>query len=379
MNARTMLCALLLAAAWPLAAGAAEAKKDVIVLLDGSERKVDSVDEETYASVKYTVSGRSDSVKAADVREVQYHDAPLAFKNATGLIASKKYKEALDQLKAAGAASGVRPWIKAYLSFLTAECYRGLGSSDPAYFVNAIEAYDQLLKEVPFTRFLPAALFQKGVCQRRAAKYDDATKTFTQLVTEVSTKSLPTAWGLRGNIEAAQVKEEQGLWDEAEQKYESIRMEAKNAGEKNIENMATLRKGICKIKQKKFGEAKTYFERIRTEEEGERMRGKGETAASREVRAGAAIGLGYCFWNDKNWEEARTQFLNALVVCPSSDEFNAEALYNAGLCYEKLKDKEGSGALNRAKVLMSDLLERYPGSKWAKTARDAGYKVLETR
>jgi tetratricopeptide (TPR) repeat protein len=315
-------------------------------------------------------------VKAADVREVQYADAPVAFKSAMGLFGSKKFKEAIDQLKAAGAASGTGPWIKSYVPFYLGECYRGMGAADPSFFDLAVEQYDALLKDVPFTRFLPAALFAKGSCLRRAGKFDKAAAALTQLVTEVSTKSLPAFWGLRANIEAAQVFEEKGEFDQAEAKYRSVEQEAEGASEKTIANMARLRQGICKIKQKKFGEAKSYFEGIRNKEEAGRAEGKSETFASREVRAGAAIGLGYCLMNDKNFEEARAQFLQAVVVCPSSDDFNAEALYHAGLCYEKLKDKE-SGALERARHHMSDLLKRYPGSRWAKPARDAGYKELD--
>ncbi|MHC4780467.1 MAG: tetratricopeptide repeat protein, partial [Planctomycetota bacterium] len=96
---------------------------------------------------------------------------------------------------------------------------------------------------------------------------------------------------------------------------------------------------------------------------------------AREIRAGASIGMGHCYLNDKNYEDARHWFLKAVVV-NFSDEFGPEALYHAALCYDQLKSKE-PGAKDRAKRLYSDLISRFPNSEWAKEAVRKGFKDLK--
>ncbi|MHC4779198.1 MAG: tetratricopeptide repeat protein, partial [Planctomycetota bacterium] len=319
----------------------AEKKKDIILLTDGGEKKVDKVEEENYASVTYSVSGRKVKVPAGEVKEVLYYDAPQTFRNGVGLMNSKKYKEAIENLEKAEKSSNVREWVKVHSLFYIAECYRFRGLEDASNYETAVENYAKLLSAYPLTRFLPQALYYKGDAQTRAKKYDDADATFQKLVTEVNTKSLDEKWARMADIAQARVKEARGRFDEAFHKYTSIYNLAK-ATHPTIANMALLRKGICLLKQNKFRDAKKYFEDLgRT--------AKGEGALAREIKAGAAIGLGHCFINDKNYVKARHSFLQAVVV-HFSDEFSPEALFHAALCYDKLKGKE-KGAGDRAKWL----------------------------
>lgn len=369
MIAMTGLALLALAAVAPGAARAEEGApaKDTIVLTDGTERKVDKVTEENYASVKFTNAGRSDQVKSADVKEVIYADAPQSFRNGTGLMNSKKYEEAIESFEKAAKARVDGDWIKPYTLFYQAECQRLLGAFEPSRYETAADLYDTLLREVPLTRFLARALYYKGVCLRSAGKYAEADKTFQQLITEVNTKTLGERWARMADIAQARVKEAQGLYDEAYYKYNSIYELTKNS-DPTVANVAQLRKGHCLLKQKKFDDAKKYFQDLEKKAEG-------EGALARDIRAGAAIGLGHCFMNDKEIEEARHHFLQAMVV-QFSDELNPEAMYHAALCYEQLKDKEG-GAELRAKIIFSDLIRRYPSSEWSQKAKEKGYKVID--
>ncbi|MHC5079839.1 MAG: tetratricopeptide repeat protein, partial [Planctomycetota bacterium] len=299
-------------------------------------------------------------------KEIHYYDAPQAFRTAVGLVGSKKYREAIEQFDAAEGA-GAREWLKVHALFHKAECYRLLGAQDASNYDTAVEMYDALLKEAPLTRFLAPALYYKGVSLRNAKKYGEANKAFQQLITEVGTKSLEESWASKADIAQARVKEAQGLFDEAEPKYDSI-YQLNKSKDPAIANMALLRKGICKLKRKRYQEAKKYFEDLARKAEGEGMQ-------AREVRAGAAIGMGHCFYNDKNYLDARHWYLKAMVVY-FSDEFNPEAMFHAADCYEKLKGKE-KGAGERAKWIFSDLISRYPNSEWAKKAEGMGFKDLK--
>lgn len=340
-------------------------KDDVIVLTDGTVKKVTRIDEENYANVKFTSGGRQDSVKAADVKEITYGDAPQAFKNGLGLLNSKKYADAIKELLKAQKAAGVREWLKGYTLYFLGEASRRAGTTDPSAFESAVEYYDQLLKEVPFTRFLPQALYYKGECLMRMEKYSEANEVFNSLISEQARKGFDASWASMGQIAQAKVLEAQGHHDQAYHKYESIE---RMATDRDIKNMAKLRKGICLLAQKKYSEAKRYFQDLAESAEG-------ESSAAREVRGGASVGLGHCFINENKYAEARHHFLKAMVIFFSSDDFNTEAMFHAGLCYEKLKSSE-PGADFRAKLIFSDLIRRYPNSPWTKKAKEKGYKDL---
>jgi TolA-binding protein len=346
---------------------AAEGKKDLILLKDGGEKKADAVDKENYASVTYTTAGRSGKVKAGDVKEVLYHDAPQSFRNGVGLMNSKKFKDAIESFEKALKAPNVRDWIQVYARYHLGQCHRQLGMEDPSHFDTAVEQFDKLLKANPTTRFLPHALYAKGDALARGKKFEEANGTFQKLITEVNTKSLDERWGRMADIAQARVKEYQGRYDEAFHKYTSI-YNLTRSSDPAIANMALLRKGICLIKQKKFSDAKKYFDDLD-------KTAKGEGSMAREIKAGAAIGLGHCALNDKDYVNARHHFLKAVVV-HFSDEFGPEALYHAALCYDNLKKKE-PGAGVRAKWLFSDLIKRYPVSEWTKKAKGKGFKEIK--
>jgi len=70
----------------------AEDKVDIILLKDGTEKK-GKVEEENYASVTYSVSGRRAKINASDVKDVLYSDAPQSYRNGVGLMNSKKFKD----------------------------------------------------------------------------------------------------------------------------------------------------------------------------------------------------------------------------------------------------------------------------------------------
>ena len=304
---------------------------------------------------------------AGEVKEVVYYDSPQAYRDAKGMMNQKKFKDAIENFEKAGKASGVRDWVKVYTLYNIAECYRLLGMTDETNYATAAETYDALLKEHPLTRFLPAALYYKGESLTRAGKYKEANATFQRLVTEVGTKSLQESWGRKADLAQARVKEEQGLYDEAFAKYTSI-YNLNKSTDPTIANLALLRKGICLIEQKKFSEAKKYFQDLGRS-------AKGEGSLAREIKAGASIGMGHCLLNEKKYLDARHWFLTAMVV-HFSDEFGPEAIYHAALCYENLKSKE-PGADAHAKRLFSDLISRYPRSKWSKKAMEKGYKDLK--
>jgi len=362
------LAALFLLAAVPVTrAGEVKIeKKDIILLEDGTEKKVDAVQEENYASVTFKLGGQPRKIKASLVKEVIYYDAPQAYRNGRGMMNQKKFKDAIANFETAQRASGVRDWIKTYSVFNIAQCYRFLGMVDDSNFKTAAEYYDTLLKEAPLTRFLPAALYYKGEALTRAKKYAKADETFLRLITEVGTKSLDEKWSRLADLAQAKVKEAKGHFDEASAKYTSIYNLYKST-DPAVANMAQLRKGLCLIAQKKYRDAKKYFQNLGRS-------AKGEDALAREIKAGASIGMGHCFLNDKNYLEARHWFLDAMVV-NFSDEFGPQAMYHSALCYEHLKSKE-KGADAKAKLIFSDLIKRYPTSKWSKKARDKGYKEL---
>jgi TolA-binding protein len=345
---------------------AAERKRDMIILKDGTTKEVPSVLDENFANLRYRWGSKEERMPIRDVKQVVYHDAPGEWHNAMGLFASKKYQEALAEFDTAMNTGGVRTWIQQYALFYMAECNRKLGKNNRANYRTAIEKYEELLANVPETRFLPEAMYYIGDCHTQLENYDKAVAAFRKLQTEVSKKALTQSWALEADLAEGKVLELKEDFMAAFHKYNSIHTTASRMGLPNVASKALLRKGICLIKQNKFSEAERYFQDLY-------KNAKGEDKETRAVKGGACIGLGRCFLKKNDMTKARYWFLKSMVLYFSSEEFHPQAMYYAGLTYDELKKSE-KGAKEQAKRIFAELFRRYPKSTWARKAKSLGYK-----
>ena len=96
-----------------------------------------------------------------------------------------------------------------------------------------------------------------------------------------------------------------------------------------------------------------------------------------EVRAGAHLGLGLCYYQSESFQEARYEFLkvNALY---GNTEAHAEATFWAAKANLRRGDKEKNVKL-AAKLRFRQVLVLHPESRWADKAEEELIKLGESR
>ncbi len=333
---------------------------DTVIFRGGQKpRSKVTVTKETCQTVVFRSGGPNDPeappVKAEEVLNVVYGDAPDEFKVGETFRSGKRWAEAAAAYEKALGKKGVRDWLPVYGKFYLGECYRMLGEGDPASLDKAIGSYRELLTAKPDSRFLPEARYHLATCLRAKRDFAGAEAELRALDGEVSKFGLPKVWGVKTQMAFAGILESQGKWNEAEAKWAAL---ARSAGADfpAEANMAQMRQGLCMVEQQKFDAARSHFEGL--------VRQSKETEW--DVRAGAHLGLGKCYFQQKDFKKARFELLQVDALYGIAD-VHAEALFWAGRTNMMLEETEPQ-ARQAARLLFTAVLVRHPSSTWSKKA-----------
>ncbi|MCI0340305.1 MAG: tetratricopeptide repeat protein [Planctomycetales bacterium] len=340
---------------------AVPASADAVIFRGGQKpRQNVTVTKETCQTVVFK-SGGADApeappVKAEEVVNVVYADAPDEFKVAETFRSGKRWAEAAAAYEKALGKKGVRDWLPVYAKFYLGECCRIMGEGDPASLDKAIGAYREVLQLKPDSRFLPEARYYLAACLREKRDFSGADAELRTLDGEVSKYGLPKVWGVKTQMAAAESLEKQGKWNEAEAKWGAL---ARSAGaEFSAEaNVAQMRQGLCMVEQQKYDAARSHFEGL--------VRQSKDTEW--DVRAGAHLGLGKCWFQQKDFKKARFALLQVDALYGMAD-VHAEALFWAGRANMQLEETEPQ-ARQAARLLFTAVLVRHPSSTWSKKAQ----------
>lgn len=308
---------------------------------------------------------KEQSVKAAEVRTVIYEDAPEAFRVADQERGQKRWAAAAKGYEKALRAAGVRDWIKVYANFYLGECYRRLGAASAANYDTALQHYQAVLAQQRDCRMLAEVLYGLAQALRSKKDYATAEAKLAELSKAVSDHGLDSSWDFLAQLEAARLLEAQDRFGEAGAKYRALKTRA--GAPAAIANLAAMREGLCLVYGNKFDEARTHFNGLIKSSGNEEW----------DVRAGAHLGLGRCFYGEEKFAEARHEFLKVNAVYGNT-EAHAEATYWAAKSNLRLADKE-KGVKEMAKLQFSQVLLLHADSPFADKAEEELIKLGVSR
>ncbi|MSP15183.1 MAG: tetratricopeptide repeat protein [Myxococcales bacterium] len=342
-----------------LAAWRAPAPVDEIVLWRGDVIAGVTVIQESCDGLTFRKRGASgeQTIAAGTVRDVRYSKRSKWF--AAGDAAWK----AGDQSKAAGsyiaAAAAAKNWEKPHALFRVAECRRLSGQ-----FVEAITAYQELLRQVPATRFLGDCLERIAACERALGNIAAARKSYQELASPAASRKLGDRYPLLAALRLLELDEFAGGRDPAAALAAYLQLQASAIDHPDIANMARLRVGCLLLQRGEPDRARIYFEDVIKERE----------ASELVIVAGAYNGLGATFLAKEqrkpaDYDAALFPFLRTVFHYGdqlAGSELLAEALYQAGVC---LAARPGADDQESAKLLLRRCQDEFPASEWAKKAR----------
>jgi outer membrane protein assembly factor BamD (BamD/ComL family) len=308
---------------------------------------------------------KEQTVKAAEVRTILYEDAPEAFRVADQERGQKRWAAAAKGYEKAMRAAGVRDWIKVYGNFYLGECYRRLGSVADANYDTAIQHYKATLAQQPDCRILAEVLYGLAQAHRGKKDYASAETRLGELSKAVSDHGLDPSWDFRAQLEAARLLESQDRFGEAGAKYRALKGRAGVPAD--IANLATMREGLCLVYGNKFDEARSHFQGLV----------KSAGVEEWDVRAGAHLGLGLCFYREEKFVEARYEFLRVNAVYGNT-EAHAEATFWAAKANLRLTEKE-KGVTEMAKLQFTQVMLLHGDSPFADKAEEEMIKLGVSR
>jgi len=308
---------------------------------------------------------KEQTVKAAEVRTVLYEDAPEAFRVADQERGQKRWAAAAKGYEKALRAAGVRDWIKVYANFYLGESYRRLGTVAAANYDTAIQHYGAALSAQRDCRMLAEVVYGLAQALRGKKDYAAAGAKLGELSKAVSDHGLDPSWDFLAQLEAARLLEAQEQFGEAGAKYRALKGRA--GAPPAMANLAAMREGLCLVYGNKFDEARRHFQGLI------KSAGKDEW----DVRAGAHLGLGRCFYGEEKFAEARHEFLKVNAIYGNT-EAHAEATYWAAKSNLRLAEKE-KGAKETAKLHFSQVLVLHADSPFADKAEEELVKLGVSR
>jgi TolA-binding protein len=356
---RTRFVALLV-----LTMPAAALSQDRIVQKDGktipgpgASQRIE-VTEETIQQVTYTIAGvpTPQAVAASRVERVEYAKPSPEYNQ--GLQAMKKgeYEEAVEHLTKAAEAHDPS-WAKPYALFKIGQAYQASGE-----FERAVEAYNKLISALPRSRFVPEAKLNIAVTQFRKGDVSGARTALRTFKEEAASKGYAEEWANWATYWEIRLLENEKNYDEALTRYGALAAKVEKDTPR-LANECRLRIGGCHALKGDFTKAFDFYKAIvETKEEG-----------NPDLLAGARLGMGLSYFNQKNYVAARWEFLRAVVLSDQNPtavnaDTAAAALLYAGQCFELLKENEPDGPV-RAQKLFRECTRTYPGTVAAVEAK----------
>ncbi len=341
------------------------------ILQRGAQRPFKgSVLSEDVGKVKYKLENvpQPQELDAALVADIQYDDAPEPYVKGRELLRKGEAENAANSFRLALKAKTKNNWIAVYGNYYLGVSLQMLGSKDANKLKDAAATFAQLLKDSPDCRFLPDALQRQADALAASGDATGAAAVYDRLATVAREKKLGILWEAQAQVKKADAFASNGMTKEATAAYSQAGSFAEsNAAQQKDENVkqsllaivgrAQLSQGATLLRDKKYLEAKQFFERV--------AQGSNATA---EVVASALNGIGEVLLEEGKSHDALDQFARVRVRYYLVHEQAARATYFLGRSVLALKDAEPNGR-KKASDYFAEVIERYGDTPWADRAR----------
>ncbi len=351
------------------------ARADEIHFVDGRPPLAGvKVTAESLEKVEYKKAGvnQAQFIPADKVKAVNYERPGDDFTQAQKAEEDGDYENAANLYKAAANDDALknRSALRACAMFGAGVCFRKAGKLD-----ESLKALDELIATIPDSRYVPMALADKGLGYYESGKDEDARRTFAQLKKDATDKKYGEFWSRTADLHLLILQEEKDLKG-AFEGYQSL-VAATEANYPTISSQAKLRIGRVHVKNRKFDEARAFFQAILDNRQ----------SLPREVVAGAYNGLGNALLGkgqatekgdaekgtkgdraaaEKLYQEALYAFLRVVAQYEDVPQEQPEALYYAGQCFKQVKC---DGNTARSQQCLRRVVNEFPGTSWAEKAK----------
>ncbi|MBL8841595.1 MAG: tetratricopeptide repeat protein [Planctomycetes bacterium] len=358
------------ATALALSSAAPDALADEILQKGAKNPFKGTVLSEDLAKVKYKLDGvaQAQEIDSALVAEIFYDDAPEAFTKGRELLKKGDAENAVNSFRLALKSKTKNNWIAVHGNYQLGVALQMWGAKDASKLKEAATVFAQLLKDAPECRFMPDAL-RRGADALAAAKdAAGAAALYDRLAEVAQQKKLGILWEAEARIRKADAYVTAGMTKEAEAAYaaagsfaDSNAATQKDDATKRallaITGRSQLSQGAALLRNKKFGEARQFFEKVAM-----------SATAQSEVVAAALNGVGEVLLEEGKPRDALEQFARVRVQYYLAREETARATYFLGKSCLALKDAEPNGK-KKAADYFAEVVERYGDTPWADRAR----------
>jgi TolA-binding protein len=325
---------------------------------------------EDVSKVKYRLDNvpQPQEIDAALVAQVSYDDAPEAFVKGQEFLKKGDGENAVNSFRLALKSKTRGNWINVHGNYHLGVALQMWGAKDASRYKEAAATFAQLLKDAPECRFLPDALRRQGDALAASGDANGAAAVYDRLAQVARDRKLGILVEADSMIRKADAFARAGMSKEAEAAYGQAGSFAEsNAAQQKDETLkrqlqgiggkAQLSQGTALLRNKKFVEAKQFFERVAQ-----------APSSSPDVVAAALNGVGEVLLEQGNARGALDQFARVRVRHYLAREETARATYFLGKTVLALKDAEPNGR-KKAADYFAEVVERYGDTTWADRAR----------
>lgn len=324
---------------------------------------------ETLDEVRYTRAGsdRTENRPTERVIFIDYGKGSEAYERAREAMASGDLLNAVNLFSAA--VNDKTPgWVSAHALLGLAEAQAAAQKPDKAR-----AAIQQFLDSWPEHRLTPRALLLSARYASAAGDAARAQSDIDQVMALATSGKVTPDWSVRAQLERGQNLLDAGDFDAAGTAFAAAATAAADAAKRlgdrqdladelaSLGLQARSGSGAALLAAGDLAAARTFFRTLEQD-------GKNDPA----IRVAALNGLAEADFRDEGrMKDAQLGFASVAVLGTGVPDEHAKALYYMGLCCEALGEegREPNGRA-RAKQYYEDVESRYPGTRWARLARE---------
>ncbi len=337
--------------------------QDLVRLVDGGTVG-GRVQEATLEEVRITLAGSERTIPAREVLSLRLGGGSHTLDRAEEFLKSLDYQNAANLFRTAAGEEGP-PWQESWALLRRAETLLAWSTLDPARAAEAEEAFRDWLARWPQHYYVPRARIGHARAQAALGQVDQAAAELEALASLIFEKNLGKHLELEVQLQRCQVFLDGGQAQVAEARLQDLVPELQRAAA-DPDQPAGLRPRLAALYtrarialgeaiQARGGEeaARTYWEGILQ-----------EPRLAPDVAAAARISLAEAARAAGQPREAQILLARVIATSPARGEVMARALFLMGEVSREL-----GGDIASPTTYYQEVVDRYPGTRWALKAR----------